>query len=712
MSLPADDLFAQQWHLHNTVAGQFDLDVVKVWDEFTGKGIKVMVMDNGFDHEHVDLKPNYDFADSYDYGAGDDDAAPDDDADNHGTAVMGIIGAARNGVGVVGVAYDATLIGASISYDVDADAWATNFDNALGDAVTEGVGVINMSFGGSGSFDSYDGTTNVAAMQAAMGAAVADGRDGLGIVLVKSAGNARQDPFSDNDGLPIDVNHNSTDSDTRQIIVAAVNRDGYVSEYSSYGAPVLISAFGSPLAGEIVTTDRTGAAGYNTDPSDPGFTLDFNGTSAAAPMISGVVALMLEANPDLGWRDVQDILAYSAHHVGSPVDGMTLHDSEMNLWNFNKADNWNGGGLHYSQDYGYGLVDTLAAVRLAESWQDQSTSKTEKSAVLHMLDSTIDPAVAIPDSNSTGSPVSGTTNKALDIERVVVDLTLSAGNAKDIQVLVTSPDGIEQRLMSGQRSFFTSFNGTLHLNCQAFRGENSQGEWSVRVVDALSGNALSVSDLVVTVYGSAPSKDDTYVYTNEFSDFTADKSHSKNLKDTDGGTDTLNAAAVSSSSSIDLSKGTGKIDGVTMQIKGIEDVFSGDGNDRLTGNGAANALSGGRGKDVLAGGKGGDSFIYHVVTDSLAGKKHDLIKDFTKGDHIDLSGIDTSDTAGDQGFRFLGSNHLDGKHPAELDFDVIDKKGSAHDATMVFADLDGDKHADFQIELSGLHTLAKGDFIL
>jgi len=153
VSLPTDDLFSQQWFLHNTVTGQYDLDVVSAWADYTGKGVKVMVMDNGFDHEHVDLKPNYDFADSYDYGAGDSDAAPDDNnasngvTDDHGTSVMGIIGAARNGVGVVGVAYDATLIGASIRYEDTADDWTSKFAHALSDAVTEGVGVINMSFG-------------------------------------------------------------------------------------------------------------------------------------------------------------------------------------------------------------------------------------------------------------------------------------------------------------------------------------------------------------------------------------------------------------------------------------------------------------------------------------------------------------------------------------------------------------------------------------
>jgi len=144
---------------------------------------------------------------------------------------------------------------------------------------------------------------------------VDNGRGGLGIILVKSAANSR--------AYDIDVNHNQYDNDTNAVVVAAVNNDGFVSNYSSYGTPILISAFGSPGgsagSGTIMTTDRTGTPGYTTGDYEP----SFNGTSAAAPMVSGIVALMLQANPGLGWRDVQMILADTARHVGSPVDGTT-----------------------------------------------------------------------------------------------------------------------------------------------------------------------------------------------------------------------------------------------------------------------------------------------------------------------------------------------------------------------------------------------------
>jgi len=708
MGLPTDTDFVDQWYLKNTVVGQYDLDVVKAWDDYTGKGVKVVVMDDGFDHANPDLAPNYDTSLDHDYGNNDSDAAPYNTSDSHGTAVMGIIGAAENGTGVVGVAHGASLIGFRMEYASSVPAWRDDFIAALADAAADGGSVVNMSFGDSVSYDAY-GASDAAQMQAALGTAVANGRDGLGLILVKAAGNERQDPDGINEGLPIDANHSTMDSDTRQIIVAATDADGFVAPYSSPGAPVLIAAFGSPYAGTITTTDRVGAAGYNTDPSDPGVFSGFAGTSAATPMVSGVVALMLQANPDLGWRDVQTILAYTARHVGSAVDGATLAQSELNPWNWNAAVNWNGGGLHYSQDYGYGLVDALAAVRLAESWQLQSTSANEDSTSLALVDT----ATAIPDNNTTGTAFTGEVTKSLDVERVTVDVTLTAGDAQDIAIYITSPDGIEERLLAYQnkRAYGASYSGTLHLNCQAFRGEDSQGTWTVRVADNQAGGAISVSAITVTAYGQTASDDNTYVYTDEFSDFVGTGGHSANLKDSNGGSDTIDAAAITSAMTVDFSTGTGMIDGVAMKIKGVENVFGGDGQDHLTGNGSANELDGGRGRDILVGGKGDDDFLYNTISDSLAGKKYDVIGDFSAGDVINLSGIDTGSADGDQAFKYLGGKAFNGK-AAEVDFELIDKKGTAHDQTLIFADINTDKKADFEIELTGLHKLTAADFIL
>ena len=91
------------------------------------------------------------------------------------------------------------------------------------------------------------------------------------------------------------------------------------------------------------------------------------GTSFATPLVSGIVALMLEANPNLGFRDIQEILALSARKVADTAT----------VWQNNNASGWNGGAMHVSHDYGFGAVDALAAVRLAETWTKVSTVGNE-----------------------------------------------------------------------------------------------------------------------------------------------------------------------------------------------------------------------------------------------------------------------------------------------------------------------------------------------
>src|SRR5690606_37056929 len=124
--------------------------------------------------------------------------------------------------------------------------------------------------------------------------------------------------------------------------------------YTTPGAPVLVSAPGS----DVVSTDFHDSDGYN-----PGELFAHQwGTSFAAPIVTGVVSLILQANPNLGYRDVQEILAYSAR----------LNDLEDGSWQTNGAVDFNGGSLWTNYHYGFGFVDATAAVRLAETWRKQS----------------------------------------------------------------------------------------------------------------------------------------------------------------------------------------------------------------------------------------------------------------------------------------------------------------------------------------------------
>ncbi|NES20874.1 MAG: S8 family serine peptidase, partial [Symploca sp. SIO3E6] len=362
-TIPSDPLFSDQWHLQNTTSGLLDLNVVDVWDDYTGAGVQVAVIDDAVQRTHPDLDGNYSVFKDWDFRDNDTDPTGLSNED-HGTAVAGIIGANEgNGIGGVGVAYDSTIFGfRSLSFQNVTDA----IKNASGLLQTAGrnreADVVNMSIGNPFGF-LFDKGLNLAALNTEIDNAVVFGRDGLGTILVKSAGNDRIRYGIDRN---YDTNASSWNASPHTISIAAVNQNGFVSSYSTHGASVLVSGFGTP--GQVVTTDRVG------------YRSDFSGTSAAAPMVSGVVALMLEANPNLGWRDVQEILAYSARHVGTNV-GFGTNGFEEYAWRFNGANNWNGGGLHFSNDYGFGLVDAKAAVRLAETWGSNSQTSANDTTV-------------------------------------------------------------------------------------------------------------------------------------------------------------------------------------------------------------------------------------------------------------------------------------------------------------------------------------------
>ena len=110
-TIPADSSFSDQWYLYNTNPSQLDLKVVDVWHDYTGEGVTVAILDDGFNYTHPDLDGNYDLSRDRNYINGNDNPAPVLPVDNHGTAVAGIIAAEANGIGTVGVAYDSTIVG-------------------------------------------------------------------------------------------------------------------------------------------------------------------------------------------------------------------------------------------------------------------------------------------------------------------------------------------------------------------------------------------------------------------------------------------------------------------------------------------------------------------------------------------------------------------------------------------------------------------------
>jgi len=622
---PGDDLFANQWHLQNT--GQFgatpgiDIDVSGAWNDYTGAGVNVGIYDSGVQWSHHDLDDNHDTSlNVIINGTPHDGIATPGIDDPHGTNVAGLIGAENDGVGTVGVAFDASMASVNIFSLSDTDflqAWSqmNTFD------------VTNHSWGWTSAF--YDNrlvsNSFFDPFFAGLQSAADTGRGNLGTITVHSAGNDRTNEF--NSGAARDANDSNFTNSRYVITVGALGIDGHVTHYSTPGACLLVSAPAAGIDGQVGvwTTDFLGADGYNT--GSDGTTLDnpypdydavMNGTSAASPIVAGVVALILEANPTLGWRDVQEILAYSARHVGSAVgsahegDGATTW--ELYDWSFNGAHNWNGGGLHFSNDYGFGLVDAYAAVRLAETWTTQATSANEEEISLDYGPGNY----PVPDGNTSGINFNfgflNTPDFQIDHVAVEIDWSTPHTYVGDLIITLTAPDGTTSYLLNREGTAFNSSAfglstqlGNWEFTSTQFWGTNSiNGNWTVNVADAEGAFTGVISDVRLTFYGDT-TNDDTYVYTDEFSDYAGLFSHSAAVSDANGGTDVVNAAAVTSNSLIRLDGGTGRIDGVDLTFLHVENATGGDGHDTLIGNDDANLLYGMRGEDSILGGVGNDT---------------------------------------------------------------------------------------------------------
>lgn len=363
-SIPTDPLLNLQWHLINSgqsvgnpdfqpifaVPGE-DINVGPVWNQnIKGNGVVVGVYELGaFQTTHPDLIGNVDpllrFLGTGNTGLSD-----------HATAVAGLIGAsADNGIGGTGVAPGVTLV--PMSGVVNS---ALGFRYAL----DNGIDVVNNSWGPVLSRGIVPATPDEIL---ALRDAVLFGRDNKGVIFVFASGNSAGAPF--NEGFPDlgswdSSTYDGTVSSRYTIGVTGVDHDGFynnvdgtVFSYAEMSAGILVAApTGSwgfidiiddtGIGSGIVTTDLVGEAGYNQSGfvldrdflADTNYTSRFNGTSAAAPLVSGVVALMLEANPELTWRDVQEILVRSARQNAKfDIPETQANGFTQNTWIINQT---------------------------------------------------------------------------------------------------------------------------------------------------------------------------------------------------------------------------------------------------------------------------------------------------------------------------------------------------------------------------------------
>ena len=462
-----DPLYGCQWHLNNDEqfrnSGGHDIRVEEVWPTYTGSGINVAVVDDGMHFTHEDLTDNVDTSLNHNYDPDLTDIYhPFED---HGTAVAGLIAAKDNSLGVRGVAPEATIYG--YNYLVKQS------DANVADAMSRNSATTAISNNSWGSRD-YGRPQHVSAVwEMAVVDGVTNGYGGKGVFYIFSGGNGGED----NDHSNLDEQNNFY----AVTAVCAVGYDDIRSDYSEAGANLWVcgpSSSGRVGQPRIATTDNGNR-----------YRGSFGGTSAATPIVSGVVALIREANNALTWRDVKLILAAAARKNDPDntgwVEGAFKYGSTTDRYNFN-------------HEYGFGMVDAKAAVDLASTWTNVRGFReiTSESSVINL---------PIPDLPSSGTPTTVTASLTVDpyvefVEFVEVNTHFNHPYFRDLTVELVSPSGAVSTLspfapVRGSLTTEFRFGSARHL------GEDAAGEWTLRIKDLdrrWSGMLMSWG---LTIYG-------------------------------------------------------------------------------------------------------------------------------------------------------------------------------------------------------------------
>ncbi len=470
-----DPMLPSQWHLmnigSNTVQGTagHDLKAVSAWDLATGDGVNIAISDEGVQTSHPDLTENVRMDLDYDINDDDDDPTPSPNQ-AHGVACAGVAAArGNNSIGVSGVAPRAGIVGLRLlataigdSDEATAMAWKAS------EIIPQNQVSINSNSWGpndTGSVLQGPGPLTEAALEYG----TTTGRNGKGIVYAWAAGNGR----TANDNINKDGYANSP----FVIAVGASNSAGTYSYYSEPGAALLINAPSGHYSDGIVTTDITGTAGSSTTD----YRTNFSGTSSATPVVAGVVALMLQVNPSLTYRDVMHIL----------VDTATINDPASPGWKTN------GSGRKFSHDYGFGRVNALDAVTTTAQWEN-----VEAPATIIEVSAALPVPLSIPDNNVSGVTVSIPVMSipGFVIEHVELESNITHTYRGDLKIQLQSPSAMLSDLVlkssdAGDNYDHWRFRSVAHW------GEEPGGDWQVKISDLAAGDIGVVSSLTLRIRG-------------------------------------------------------------------------------------------------------------------------------------------------------------------------------------------------------------------
>ena len=329
-----DPLFSEQWHLEGH---RHAVDIDHVPAGINGTGVSIAIVDDGLQHSHPDLVRRYDAVHSWDFNDNDPDPTPTRSEHAHGTAAGGVAVAERNnGVCGSGAAYGARVVGIRLIAGGVTDLVQSQ---GLSHNAIANVDIYSCSWGPIDDGRSVEGPDALTEGVLAWNTNGKRGRLGKGSIYVWAAGNGRADGDScAYDGFASSMYVNA---------IGAIDHHGNRSWYSEGCAALMAVTPSSGAMRGITTIDLLGNAGYT--PTD--CTSSFGGTSSAAPLASGLIALVLQVRPDLTWRDVKHVLAKSAVIV-DPMDR-------------DLAPRANQRGFRHSYGYGFGALKAPRMIQVA-----------------------------------------------------------------------------------------------------------------------------------------------------------------------------------------------------------------------------------------------------------------------------------------------------------------------------------------------------------
>eukprot|EP00039_Didymoeca_costata_P001820 m.55382 g.55382 ORF g.55382 m.55382 type:complete len:760 (+) comp10981_c0_seq3:158-2437(+) len=429
-----DPYYSAQWHMHN---GGKDINVIPAWEKgYTGEGVVVTIVDDGMDYSHPDLKENYDSEASTDLNGHDSDPMPNvnDPINKHGTRCSGEIGAAKNDICTIGIAYKSSIgavrmLDGDVTDSVEAGSLSLNPSH---------IDIYTNSWGPNDDGRTIEGPARLA--KKAFEDGIKIGRNGKGSIYIFASGNG---------GSRDDCNGDGYANAVYTIAIGAIDSQDKKPYYSENCAACMAVTYSSGSGPSIATTDL-----------HHGCTKSHSGTSAAAPIGAGILALVLQANSELTWRDVQHLIVRTCTQ-NSPTDSG---------WYKNKA------GYSHHHHFGFGSMNTEALVNLAETWKNVPPVIIEEFSGGEGQFSGMNPC-------SLTVHVQDTRITSLEHVQVYVNIDIGAVKRGDVLIEVTCPSGTPSSLLSSRSDSGRSRIDWTMMTVRCW-GEDPKGQYTLKISSA------------------------------------------------------------------------------------------------------------------------------------------------------------------------------------------------------------------------------------